>query len=214
MYAGSILGWLDYLEDRISDVLETSPVSTSPIAEARTTAVQEALLEATPVFRSLSTIVDEGVRPTDAGARSTSAVLRTFQSGSQPTIDELSHEVRDHVRSSPDFVVCNRHVLIILAPPTSTSTLVPVLEHVLDKLQLGLQKVRDVIKFLNADQTAVSESLLQRWKQIGGLLNDFSALCGRLLEQTKDITQVKTEVNIHIESTESIGEDLVEESYD
>jgi len=215
MYAGSIFGWLNHIEERVSDLRTTAPVSTDPIAEARTTATQQEVLEVTTLFDALSEFTAYKIVQTDQpDEQAVSEVLDAIQNGHQPRIGDFSKSTRHQVVSSSHFVTCNDHVFVILSAPNHVELLVPFLERIIEAIQGILTSVRDIIKFLDADDTVESESLGQRWKQIGGLLSDFSKLCARLLQQVKKMKQVKTEVDLRVESSVKIGQNLAEKSND
>lgn len=207
MYAGSIFGWLRYVERRVNTLRSASPVSLSPHAERCTEASRSALRELTDLVEPLvESAVSRTAVPGDSATDAMDAVLDTVQTGRQPTVDELPTPVSRRVESSTRFAVDGGYVFVLVDTATHAVNLPVVLERAIDDLNALLDSVTDVIKFLDADDTVTATRLTTRWKQVGGQVCDLLRICIRVLQRIRQQERTSSAIDAHVESTETIAE--------
>lgn len=207
MYVSSLFGWLRFLEDRIEPLRNESPVSKSPRTEPRTEACRMGLLELTELLEPLLGWIAGD--PPSGDEEAVASVLDELYEEGVVRLEALSSELREQVERSPRFDVHEGFVLVPVDRVENSANIQPVVTRIAGAIENLIERIKDILQFLRADDMPESRSLLIRWRQIGGLLSDFHGGCVRLLRRGYKQGQISGSVNTYTARTERIANDGV-----
>lgn len=207
MYVSSIFGWLRFLEDRIEPLRNESLVSKSPQTEPRTEACRMGLLELTELLEPLLGWIARA--PPGMDQEPMASVLDELYAEGVVRLETLSPGIREEVEHSPRFHVHEGFVLVPVDRVENSANIQPVVTRIADAIEDLVERIKDILQFLRADDMPESQSLLRRWRQIGGILSDLHGGCVRLLRRVHKRSKICGSVDTYAERTERMAEDGV-----